>query len=129
MLKKAFVDYRNLKDTHSPEYATFWNRQQEIQKQLQEETYKKGKETISPYDQKLAEMIAYEKAKVRAYERSHGNSGNFFKDFKYGLKYGSNHFIKPITKHAAPVISMLGPVGAAVGTSMTAVSGVIDKLV
>ena len=68
------------------------------------------------------------KAEARAYERSHGFSGNFFKDMQYGMKAANQQFLKPFIKYAGPVVSKLGPEGEAIMKSTQGVSGVVDKL-
>jgi len=116
----------------------FYAQQQKLGRQLADESYQKSapaleerkKEIKRQYDEKVAYINA-ENARIREYERKHGNSGNFFKDFAYGFKKGLGYtsaILKPFNKYVAPVISMAGPVGSAIAGATTAASGVIDKL-
>ena len=127
MLKKPYVDFRSLKDTHSTQYDSFWNQQEQIRKQNLEEAMKKDKLNISELQRYKNDIIDTAVREAREYERSHGNSGNFFKDFKYGVKY-SNKYIKPFNKYATPVLSKMGGTGQAVSSITSNASGIIDKL-
>ena len=59
---------------------------------------------------------------MKEYEDTHGNSGNFLKDFSYGTRAAKQKFFDPalaVVNTAAPVINMI-PGGKALTTSMNA---------
>jgi hypothetical protein len=128
MLKKPYVDFRSLKEAHSPQYANFWKQQEQIKAINDQERLKREQQNISELDRYKADVLETARQEARAYERSHGNSGSFFKDMKWGMKYGNNSFIKPFKKYADPVLSKLGPVGNSVSSISGNISGVVDKL-
>jgi len=118
--------------------SDFYKQQKELGQRMANESYLKSapalmerkKEIKRQYDEQIAESKRLQ-AEARAYERSHGNSGNFFKDFKYGFKYGAkqaSNVLKPFNKYVAPVISMAGPVGRGIAGATTATAGVLDRL-
>ncbi len=128
MLKKPYVDFRTLKNTHSPQYSNFWKQQEDVKTLNDQERMKKEKQNISELDKYKNEVFETARQEARAYERSHGNSGNFLKDFKWGMKYGNEKFVKPFKKYSDPVLSKLGPMGNSISGITGNVSGVVDKL-
>ena len=128
MLKKPYVDFRSLKNTHSPQYDSFWNQQEQIKRINEEEARKRDKLNISELQRYKNDIIDTAVREAKAYERAHGNSGNFLKDFRWGMKYSNNTFIKPFNKYATPVLNKLGGTGQAVSKITGNASGIIDKL-
>ena len=83
---------------------------------------------MSELDKYKKGVIEAKIAEVKDWERTHGNSGNFFTDFKWGVGSANKQFMQPFNKYVAPALSMAGPIGASVAKSAGAVSGVVDRL-
>jgi hypothetical protein len=114
----------------------YWNRNAkdfyENQRNIRDEILRDQK---AREDLKISELDLYKrgvidlaKKEVEEYERTHGQSGNFFTDFKYGLSSANKMFLKPFNKYVAPVLSMAGPVGQSIASTTSTVSGIVDKL-
>ena len=107
---------------------TFWTEQERVRNKILGDQADYERSQVSELDKYKNEVINAKKAEVKEYERTHGHSGNFFTDFKFGVGSANNQFLKPFNKYVAPAISMAGPVGAAVAKSTQSVSGVVDRL-
>ena len=114
------------------DYSDFWNNQSRLQenyKKMQYEQNERDKELERERNARYrGEIIDDMKRKVKEEEAASGHSGNFFKDFKYGVKEANKTVMRPFNKYVAPVLSMTGPIGSAISSSTRAVSGVVDKL-
>lgn len=129
MLNKP--SYTNpLKNTSvsNPLYKGFWDEQQKLRQDILNNQSAIDKNTISELDKYRQEQIKKVQDEVKEYERTHGFSGDFVKDFTYGFKKGNEMFIKPFNKYVSPVLSKLGPVGSAIGSASSTYSGIVDKL-
>jgi hypothetical protein len=124
------LSFKDFRDTSSSNdlYKSFWDQQEQIRQQQIKDGNERNRTAVSELDRYKQDVIDQAKAEVRAYERSHGNSGSFFKDMKFGMNYGNRAFIKPFIKYAGPIVGKMGPTGAAVMKSTEQVSGVVDKL-
>jgi hypothetical protein len=126
MLKKPYVDFRTFKNPTNDMSRKYWEQQEgiKIANDIKRKTAEDAK--ISELDQYKNQVIQQAIKEAKEYERSHGNSGNFFTDFRYGLREG-NKFLKQFNKYASPILNK-----TAVGSMVTGItsntSGVIDKL-
>lgn len=109
-------------------YKGFWDEQAKLRTDILNSGLELEKSNISELDRYKQDQIKRVEDEVKEYERTHGHSGNFFTDFKFGVKSANDKFIKPFNKYAAPVISKLGPVGTAIGATTNQVSGIVEKL-
>lgn len=119
---------KNTSSTNSL-YSKYWDDQAQIRRDILKSSSDAEKYNISELDQYKRAEIKKVEDEVKEYERTHGNSGNFFADFKYGVSSANNKFMKPFNKYVSPVISKMGPVGASIATSTNYTSGIVDKLV
>jgi len=124
------LSFKDFKDTSSSNdlYKSFWDQQEQIRQQQIKDGNERNRTAVSELDRYKQGVIEQAKAEARAYERSHGNSGNFFSDMKWGMQKGNQAFIKPFLKYAGPVLDKMGPTGQAVVKTTSGVSGVVDKL-
>jgi hypothetical protein len=123
--------FKPVKNTTSsnPLYKDFWDEQQRIRGNVLRARSEEEKKVLSELDKYKEDLIQKTKDEVKEYERTHGNSGNFLKDFKFGFKKGNEMFVKPFNKYVAPVLSSVGgPIGKSIGTASSGYSGVVDKL-
>ena len=125
--KLSFKDMKNTGRTNDM-YKSFWDQQDRIREDLARQGMERNRTAVSELDRYKQDVINKAKQEVREYERSHGNSGNFFKDMKWGVAKGNQTFIKPFIKYAGPIVSKMGPQGQAIMKSTEGVSGVVDKL-
>ena len=123
----SFKDFKNTGRTNDI-YKSFWDEQDRIRQQQIIDGNERNRTAVSELDRYKTDVINRAKAEARSYERSHGNSGNFFSDMKWGMQKGNQAFIKPFIKYAGPIVGKMGPTGAAVMKSTEGVSGVVDKL-
>lgn len=121
----SFKDTKNTSKSNDL-YRGFWQQQEDIKKQNDIE--RASKIGMSELDRYKRDVINKAVQEVKQYERSHGNSGNFLKDMKWGMTKGNSAYIKPFIKYVGPIVSKLGPEGQAVMKSVEGVSGVVDKL-
>jgi hypothetical protein len=113
--------------SNNPLYASFWDQQTTLRNQLLQEQARREKSTVSELDKYKNDQIQKVQAEVKEYERTHGQSGNFWKDFKYGVVSANNSTIKPFLKYTKPVLSMT-PIGASASSAVEGLSGVVDRL-
>jgi hypothetical protein len=123
----SFKDFKNTGRSNDL-YKSFWDEQDRIRQQQIAEGIERNRTAVSELDRYKQGVIEQAKAEARAYERSHGNSGNVFKDIKWGIQKGNQAYIKPFLKYAGPVLEKMGPTGQAVVKTTSGVSGVVDKL-
>lgn len=109
-------------------YKGFWDEQAKLRQDILNSGLNMEMNQVSELDRYKREEIKRVQDEVKEYERTHGQSGNFFKDFKYGLSHANNTIIKPFNKYVAPILSKTGAYGAAVGSATNTMSGIVDKL-
>ena len=119
---------KNTSSTNSL-YSKYWDEQAKIRQDIIKASMDAEKYNISELDKYKRNEIEKVKEEVKEYERTHGNSGNFLKDFKYGVSTANDRYLKPFNKYASPIVGKLGPIGAAISTSTNYTSGVVDKLI
>jgi hypothetical protein len=105
-----YENQRNIRDEILKDQRT-----QESMKESELDLYKRG-------------IIDLAKKEVEEYERTHGHSGNFFSDFKYGVSTANKMILKPFNKYVAPVLSKAGPIGQTIAGTTSTISGIVDKL-
>lgn len=120
--------YKSVKNpsASNPLYADFWKEQDAIKRSILDA--QDLRKDISELDKYKFDQIKRVQDEVKEYEKTHGNSGNFFTDFKFGVKSANNSILKPFNKYASPVLSMAGPIGSAIAKTTNTTSGIVDKL-
>jgi hypothetical protein len=126
--KPAYTNPLKNTSVSNPLYKGFWDEQQKLRQDILNSQYALENNTISELDKYKQEEIKKVQDEVKQYERTHGFSGNFLKDFSFGFKQGNEMFIKPFNKYVSPMLSKLGPTGSAIGSASNTYSGIVDKL-
>lgn len=107
----------------------YWNEQQRLRNQILADQAKLEKTQVSELDRYKQDVINAKIAEVKEYERTHGFSGNFLKDFTWGVTHANDTMLKPFNKYIAPVLSAVGgPIGKSIATTTSGFSGVVDRL-
>ena len=112
--------------------SAFWDSQNALRNEyisLQERQNERDKELEKKqFDRYKNDLIKDMKDKVREEEARTGHSGNFLKDFNYGVKEANRTMLKPFNKYIAPDLSFAGPIGSTISSTTKTISGVVDKL-
>jgi hypothetical protein len=116
------------------DHKGFWKEQQDIRnglvnKQNEDTKIAKDRERQQREEERQKEIKKVEE-EARIWNESHGNSGNFLKDFKYGFKTAKKKFFDPVmnvANKAAPVLDKI-PIASAALKSANAFDKVASKV-
>lgn len=111
----------------------YWAEQKRIKEEIQrkgieESQRKKAGPDMSQYGiymrEEYPKVVAAYNAEVDRQNARSGHSGNFLKDFVWGMKFGNKKFAVPFGKF----VSKVPVVGSTIGGITGTISGVVDKL-
>ncbi len=108
---------------------SFWNQQNKIRQEILDKNKIEEQGKKSELDRWKQDVIASKVAEVEEWNRTHGNSGNFFTDFKYGFGKAYRDLGKPFLKYGSKALSYVpDPRAQSLSKAMDGGSQVLDKL-
>ncbi len=126
--RKPMARKKGLGRQPNSDHKGFWKEQQILKEKLVSDSTKN--QPRSELDKYKDKVIQDKKDEVKQWEKENGNSGNFFKDAKFGFKSAKKKFFDPVlnvANKASPVLNKIPIAGAAL-QSANAFDKVASKL-